>query len=411
MTTHIASSDKLPLFWQALNTALKRIRKGSLKITHNGHTAVYGSGDDIQLNAEVTIHDQVVFQQIATGGTLAAAECYMLGLWDSPDLTKVIRIFAANIEEDLDRTGGLKRARSLVLKVAHWLNRNSIKGSKKNIRAHYDLGNDLFESFLDPTMMYSSAIFAHDQMSLHDAQLYRLNRICEKLHLGPSNHLLEIGTGWGSLAIHAAKHFGCKVTTTTISDEQYQYVKEKIQQEGLADRIQLLNQDYRLLTGNYDRLVSIEMIEAVGEKYLSGYFNKIDELLNEEGIALLQSITMPDQRYASYLNNVDFIQKYIFPGGHLPSVSRIHQLIAERTSMTVAHFEDITRHYATTLHHWHKQFVSNYMTLPKQQYDDVFYRMWRYYLAYCEGGFRENAINTSQIVFKKPGVSRDWVIR
>jgi cyclopropane-fatty-acyl-phospholipid synthase len=405
-----STSQKVDISWKAAASLLSHLKNGSLTVHYKDDTFNFGEKTTKFPSAEVTVHDGQVFREMFTGGELAAAECYIKGMWDSPDLTKVVQIFAANISNEKPRLKVWSTLGKAGLKIAHWLNQNTIKGSKRNIQAHYDLGNDLFTQFLDKSMMYSSAIYPTPDSSLEEAQEYRLDRICQKLQLSESNHLLEIGTGWGSMAIHAAKNFGCKVTTTTISEEQFAYTAEKIKEEGLEDRITLLKSDYRLLTGQYDRLVSIEMIEAVGHKFLPSYFSKIDELLTDDGIALLQSITMPDQRYSSYKNSVDFIRKYIFPGGHLPSISLIHQHIAKQTTMTVNHFEDISQHYAQTLNDWHNRFVESYPKLNQEKYDREFYRMWRYYFAYCEGGFLERAIGTSQIVFSKSGASNDWVV-
>lgn len=408
-TANSTRSNHVNIAWKAASSILSHLKKGSLTIHFNDQSQSFGDPKATGPHAEVTVHDSKVFREMITGGELAAAECYAEGLWDSPDLTRVVQLFAANLNHEKNRFNPLSVVTKWGLNIAHWLNQNTVKGSKRNIQAHYDLGNDLFTSFLDSSMMYSSAIYPSQDASLETAQQFRLQRICEKLHLGPDNHLLEIGTGWGSMAIFAAKEFGCRVTTTTISDEQYEYAKKRVSEEGLEDKVTLLKSDYRLLEGQFDRLVSIEMIEAVGHKFLPGYFKKIDELLTDDGIALLQSITMPDQRYKAYRNSVDFIRRYIFPGGHLPSISLINHHIAQQTSMTVNHFEDITQHYARTLKDWHQRFIAAYNTLDHTKYDRQFYRLWRYYFAYCEGGFRERAIGTSQIVFSKAGARQEWV--
>lgn len=396
-----SSQERYSLSWKAASSLLKHLRNGSLTVNFQENTQTFGQPEGDGPHAEVTVHDGRVFREMLTGGEMAAAESFVDGDWDSPDLTKVVQVFAANLNSTPD--GRFQWLRTAGQNIAHWLNRNTVKGSRRNIQAHYDLGNDLFEGFLDHSMMYSSAIYPHENASLEEAQQYRLRRICEKLHLSEDNHLLEIGTGWGSMAIFAAKHFGCRVTTTTISDEQYQHALARIREENLEDRITLLKTDYRLLEGSFDRFVSIEMIEAVGHKFLPGYFRKIDDLLTDDGIALLQCITMPDQRYQSYRKSVDFIRKYIFPGGHLPSISVVTRHIADQTQMTVNHFEDITQHYAKTLKDWHERFVASYPSLPHDRYNRQFFRMWRYYFAYCEGGFRERAIGTSQVVFSKAG--------
>ncbi|MEP2617567.1 MAG: cyclopropane-fatty-acyl-phospholipid synthase family protein, partial [Marinomonas sp.] len=287
-------------------------------------------------------------------------------------------------------------------KIVHRMNANTKKGSKDNISAHYDLGNDFFFLFLDPTMMYSSAIYPQQEASLEEAAVHKLDRICQKLQLTEADHLLEIGTGWGGMAIHAAKHYGCKVTTTTISKEQYEFAKERVEAEGLQDKITLLLKDYRDLEGQYDKLVSIEMIEAVGHEYYDSYFSKCSELLKPHGVMVIQAITIADQRYDYARRSVDFIQRYIFPGGCLPSNQVIAHKIASKTDMQIVGLEDITEHYAKTLADWRTRFHEARHHVLDMGFDDVFCRMWDFYLAYCEGGFKERAISTGQFVFAKP---------
>ncbi len=387
---------------------LQGFKTGSLTLHDGDATYVFGNPNGVGPHASVQIIDRRVYREMLSGGALAAAECYVAGFWESTDLTQVVRVFAAN----LDTTSGIARALGAVsrplLRLSHWLNRNDKSGSRKNIRAHYDLGNELFETFLDPSMMYSSAIYPSARATLEEAQDYRLHHICRKLDLQAGDHLLEIGTGWGGLAIHAAQHYGCRVTTTTISDEQFAYARQRIQAAGLEDRITLLKQDYRDLEGRYDKIVSIEMIEAVGHQYLPGYFKVLSERLNDNGSVLLQCITMPDQRYSRYRKSVDFIRKYIFPGGHLPSLSVIMDNLRDNTDMQAVHLEDMTEHYAHTLRDWHKRFVSARQRILLQGYDESFYRLWRYYFAYCEGGFAERAITTHQLMFAKAGNRQLW---
>lgn len=405
-------SSRIDMTWKAVSALLRNLKIGKITVHLDDETHVFGSTELRNISAEVTVHNRQLLSDILTGGSMAAAEGYVKGYWDSPNLTAVVQLFAVNLNQPNQQTfRPLTALAKIPLNIKHWLNKNSLTGSKKNIEAHYDLGNDLFTRFLDPSMMYSAAIYPSENATLEEAQIYRLDRICQKLHLSEDNHLLEIGTGWGSMAIHAAKHYGCKVTTTTISEEQYDYAKERIKEEGLEEKITLLKQDYRLLDGKFDRLVSIEMIEAVGHKYLPGYFKKINDVLTDDGIALLQCITIPDQRYDAYKSSVDFIRKYIFPGGHLPSISMIHQQISDQTHMVVNHFEDITHHYARTLADWHKRFVDNYHLLDAEKYDRQFFRLWRYYFAYCEGGFKERSIGTSQIVFSKAMAHQEWLVK
>jgi cyclopropane-fatty-acyl-phospholipid synthase len=288
------------------------------------------------------------------------------------------------------------------LKISHFANRNSAEQAKRNISAHYDLGNKLYSKFLDRSMMYSAAIYPDSNASLAQAQQHKLHTICEKLQLKQTDHLVEIGTGWGGLAIHAAKHYGCKVTTTTISEEQHSYAQQWIDKEGLGDKITLLKKDYRLLDGEYDKLVSIEMIEAVGKRYLTTFFNKCSSLLKPDGLMLLQSITIDDRRHASYSNSVDFIQKYIFPGGYLPSQMIINKHLKNDTDLSIADIQDIGLDYAQTLQDWFVAFMMQKQALAEDGYDDRFMRMWQYYLNYCEGGFLERAISTLQLVMRKP---------
>lgn len=405
---NLSKNDSMSVSFKICKKLLDKLSYGSLSLSYKRLVYVFGDIHDKGPHAAVTIHDKSVFTRFLLGGTIAAGETYMDGLWDSPNLTTLTQLFSANIARSSTKRSWLEKPTQLALRIANGLTKNSLSGSRKNIKAHYDLGNDLFENFLDPSMMYSSAIYPSKEANLEQAQQYKLQRICQKLDLKPTDHLLEIGTGWGAMAIYAAQHYGCHVTTTTLSDEQFKLTQERVRALGLEGKITLLKSDYRELTGQFDKVVSIEMIEAVGHAFMPGYFKKIDQLLNPKGVALLQCITIADQRYNQYRKSVDFIRKYIFPGGHLPSVSVIHNHIAQQTSMLVTHFEDISLHYAKTLHDWDKAFVANYAKLPSQKYDERFYRMWRYYLAYCEGGFKEQAIGTHQIVFTKPQFHKDW---
>jgi cyclopropane-fatty-acyl-phospholipid synthase len=289
-----------------------------------------------------------------------------------------------------------------VWKLKHALRRNSTQQAKKNISAHYDLGNKLYTRFLDPSMMYSSAIYPDANTSLEQAQLHKLKSICDKLQLKPEDHLLEIGTGWGGLAVFAAKHYGCRVTTTTISEEQFKYANDWVEREGLTERITLLKKDYRLLEGSFDKLVSIEMIEAVGKEFLANFFSKCSSLMKQQGLMLIQAITIDDRRYDSYSRSVDFIQKHIFPGGFLPSQLVMNKALKEHTDLMIRDMHDIGLDYARTLRDWHIAFQNNLEVLSLDGYDERFARMWQYYLNYCEGGFLERSISTVQLVLSKP---------
>jgi cyclopropane-fatty-acyl-phospholipid synthase len=354
-------------------------------------------------HAEIIIHDPLTYREIISGGTVGAGESYMRGHWSSPDLVSVVRLFTANMTtlQSMDSSGSWFG--SLALRVAHALNKNSLNGSRRNIAAHYDLGNDFFELFLDQSMMYSAAIFQDSNASLEEAALHKLDVLCQQLHLKPTDHLLEIGTGWGGLATHAATHYGCRVTTTTLSREQYEHTQKLVSERGLEQQITVLCEDYRDLEGSYDKLVSIEMIEAVGHEHYSEYFSRCSSLLKPEGLMVIQAITIPDDRYEQAIHSVDFIQRYIFPGGCLPSIGVISKHVVKDTDMQIINLRDITPGYADTLAHWRERFINRLPEVREQGFDEMFIRMWEFYLCYCEGGFRERVIGTAQLTFAKPG--------
>ena len=383
---------------------LSNIRIGSFTIRDGGEVFRLGrAGVAGEPQAEVTVHDRRVYRKILTGGTIASGEAFIEGDWSTPDLTAVTRVFSANLQTLESMQNKQHWTVRAALKLAHLANRNTREGSKRNISAHYDLGNDFFRLFLDPTMMYSAALFDQPAATLESASLAKLDEICRQLELGADDHLVEIGTGWGGMAIHAATHYGCRVTTTTISREQYEYAQEKVRELGLEDRITVLCEDYRNLTGKYDKLVSIEMIEAVGHEFYSSYFAACSKLLKPQGKMVIQAITMTDQRYDQARHAVDYIKRYIFPGGCLPSVSIIAGHLAEDTDLQMVHLRDITEDYAETLAEWHRRFNDSLDTVRDMGFDDRFIRMWQFYLSYCEGGFRERIISTVQLSFAKPG--------
>jgi cyclopropane-fatty-acyl-phospholipid synthase len=383
---------------------LSNIRIGSFTIRDGGEVFRLGrAGVAGEPQAEVTVHDRRVYRKILTGGTIASGEAFIEGDWSTPDLTAVTRVFSANLQTLESMQNKQHWTVRAALKLAHLANRNTREGSKRNISAHYDLGNDFFRLFLDPTMMYSAALFDQPAATLESASLAKLDEICHQLELGADDHLVEIGTGWGGMAIHAATHYGCRVTTTTISREQYEYAQEKVRELGLEDRITVLCEDYRNLTGKYDKLVSIEMIEAVGHEFYSSYFAACSKLLKPQGKMVIQAITMTDQRYDQARHAVDYIKRYIFPGGCLPSVSVIAGHLAEDTDLQMVHLRDITEDYAETLAEWHRRFNDSLDTVRDMGFDDRFIRMWQFYLSYCEGGFRERIISTVQLSFAKPG--------
>lgn len=381
---------------------VKHLPQGYMTFSENGQVIGQFGNKEHDLHAHINILDASAYPKLLLGGSIASGETFSDNLWDSPNLTNVIRIFARNLPILDAWERRFKWVSMPALKLSHFANRNSAEQAKRNISAHYDLGNKLYTKFLDRSMMYSAAIYPDSNASLAEAQQHKLHTICEKLQLKPSDHLIEIGTGWGGLAIHAAKHYGCKVTTTTISEEQHAYAQQWINNEGLSDKITLLKKDYRLLEGQYDKLVSIEMIEAVGKRYLTTFFNKCSSLLKPDGLMLLQSITIDDRRHESYSKSVDFIQKYIFPGGYLPSQLIINQHLKKDTDLSIADIQDIGLDYAQTLHDWFVAFMTQKQALAEDGYDDRFMRMWQYYLNYCEGGFLERAISTLQLVMRKP---------
>jgi len=357
-------------------------------------------GNSAEPAATVDVHDDRFYTTLAAGGAVGASEAYMQGMWTCDQLTLLVRVLLRNTS--VLRGLGNAAYKKPLYKLLHLMNRDSVDGSKKNISAHYDLGNKLFENFLDPTMTYSSGFFEQSDSTMQQASTAKLDRICQKLALNESDHVVEIGTGWGSFALHAARNYNCKITTTTISEEQYQLACQRVKDAGLQDRIEIVKKDYRLLTGQYDKLVSIEMIEAVGLAYLGNYFEKCASLLKPAGKMLIQAITIADQHYEFSKRNVDFIQRYIFPGGALPSVTALTNIATNETDLRMTALEDITGHYATTMRKWREKFYLNVEQITELGYDNRFLRMWEYYLCYCEGGFEEKSIGCVQAEFTKP---------
>lgn len=379
--------------------------QGQMVIKEKGVLVDTFGQKDSELRAEIDFQCLSVYQSLLFGGSVASGETFSEGLWTTPNLTNVIRVFARNLPLLDSWESKMEWLAFPIRKISHLANKNSASGSKKNIASHYDLGNKLYTRFLDDSMMYSSAIYPSENSTLAQAQSAKLKAICDKLQLIPEDHVVEIGTGWGGLAIFAAKNYGCKVTTTTISEEQHQFTQELINKEGLQDKITLLKEDYRTLEGKYDKLVSIEMIEAVGKEYLPTFFKKCSSLLKDEGLMVLQAITISDHRLESYSKSVDFIQKHIFPGGFLPSQLLINQHLKKHTDLMIRDLHDIGLDYARTLRDWHHKLLENKEPLAEDGYDDRFMNMWRYYFSYCEGGFLERTISTVQLVISKPAFS------
>jgi cyclopropane-fatty-acyl-phospholipid synthase len=386
---------------------LAKLQHGSIRLIEPEGEHRFGTRTaECDLAVTVQVAHPQFFADVAFGGTVGAGEAYIRGLWRCDDLTSLVRIFVRNREVMNGMDGRWAALTKPFLKLFHALNRNSKEGSARNIAAHYDIGNSLYELMLDETMMYSCAIFPRADSSLHEAQVAKLDTICQKLALSPRDHLVEIGTGWGGLALHAAANYGCRVTTTTISKEQHDYAKAKIERLGLGNRIRLLFEDYRDLTGQYDKLVSIEMIEAVGANYLETYLRKCSSLLKPDGLALIQAITIQDQHYEQALSSVDYIQRFIFPGSFIPSVTAIAQALCAATDMKITHLEDIGPHYATTLRAWRERFFANLGAVRRLGLSDSFIRMWEFYLCYCEGGFLERALGDVHLLLAKPGSRR-----
>jgi len=391
---------------------LATLKHGSIRVSQGSddfHLGELASG--AELSANILITDSAFYRRVLTGGTMGSAESYMDGQWSCSDLTSLIRIMIRNIDQVSAMNKAVSWIRSAVWKLKHAARKNSVNGSKRNIVEHYDLGNDFYKLFLDPTMNYSSGIFdpraAADKFStaedaLHAASLTKMDRICQKLNLQPGDEVLEIGTGWGAMAVHMASHYGCNVTTTTISEEQYRLACERVEQAEMQHRINVLKQDYRTLTGQYDKIVSIEMVEAVGHKFMNGYFAKCSSLLRDDGEMCLQAITMSPQNWKAYLRSVDFIRAYVFPGGCLPTVGSLHAAAAEATDMRMLHTEDITPHYATTLNHWKRKFLGRLDEVRALGYDEHLIRLWNFYLSYCEAAFEERRVHCVQTMFGKP---------
>ena len=404
------NADKLSFFQslarKLLHGQLAKLHTGCLVLCEGGEAIAFGE-DESQarakgLYAQIDIQDPACYADILTGGSIGAAEAYMTGDWQSQDLAGVMRILVRNMDILDQMEGGLALLSRPFLKLFHRFNQNTQKGSERNIAAHYDLGNELFRLFLDPKMMYSSGIYPSAEASLESAAEYKLEKICQVLQLNADDHVLEIGTGWGGFAIYAAQNYGCRVTTTTISKEQYALAKQRVDEAGVSDRVTLLLKDYRELEGQYDKLVSIEMIEAVGWKYYTTFFENCATRLKADGLMLIQAITITDQRYESARRNVDFIQRYIFPGSCIPSIQALMTASMKGSDLRLVQLQDFAEHYARTLRAWRHRCHDYREAITAQGYDETFQRMWEFYLAYCEGGFMERSIGVAHMVYAKP---------
>ena len=404
--SQVALAEKPLSWWQnkcrnILVRYLQQFNQGYLHFKDAYGEHHFGDADS-DLVADLHIHSNDFYTKVVRGGGIAFSETFFDQKWTTTNLVSLLRLFARNQQQSdaLEQfTGFINKAKN---KLFHAGNKNTETQAKKNILSHYDLGNELYTEFLDTEMVYSSAVFNDQDESLEQAQINKFAAICDALELSPDDHLIEIGTGWGGLAIYAASHYGCKVTTTTISENQHDYAKSRIEQLGLSEQITLLKKDYRLLTGKYDKLVSVEMIEAVGKEFFHEFFQKCESLVKTDGKMLIQAITIADQRYKSYSNNVDFIQRYIFPGGCLPSITELQLNLTKHTTMVTQSIRDIGLDYALTLQHWTQRFLKNWQNINQHGYDEQFKRLWLYYFAYCEAGFLEKKVSTVHLLAHKP---------
>ncbi len=398
---------------------LDTLQGGTIVIQHHREKIQLGDLDSDGLTANLKIADSAFYRRTLLGGMIGAAESYIDGQWGTDNLTDLIRIMIRNIDgvSKMERTWS--QARTLLHRVKHARRKNTISGSRKNIQDHYDLGNEFYSLFLDPTMNYSAGIFdasaatdkfPNHESDLHGASLVKMDRICHKLDLKSTDHVIEIGTGWGGLAIFMATQYGCQVTTTTISKQQHQFACTAVAAAGVEDRVTVLLEDYRNLSGQFDKLVSVEMIEAVGHQFLDTYFAKCSQLLKPDGAMMIQAILIGQQNYRSYRKGVDFIRAYVFPGGCLPSAVTIHQSVGRSSSMRMLAYEDMTQHYADTLSHWRNGFMEHLPEVMALGFDDYFIRLWHFYLCYCEAAFAESRCQSAQLLFAKSGCAIDPVV-
>jgi len=392
-------------FFQSI---LERIRRGRITVVDGFAQHSFGQlTEQFPLEARITVLDPRFYRDVVFGGSIGAAEAYMAGYWQTDNLTEVLRIMVLNPEAYTGMDQHWANVSEPIHRLYHLLNRGTRDRSKWNIAAHYDLGNDFYRLFLDETMTYSCGLFDHPGASLQEASIAKYERMCRKLQLRPGDQVLEIGTGWGGFAVYAAKTYGCRITTTTISQAQFDYARELIERSGLADRITLLLEDYRDLGGKFDKLVSIEMIEAVGHQYLDVFFRCCGNRLKEDGMMALQAITIADRVFEKHKKSVDFIKRYIFPGSCIPSITAIGDAVAKCTDLKLFHLEDITPHYARTLREWRTRFFANIEQVKALGFSDAFIRMWGYYFCYCEAGFAERYLGDAQMLFTKPLCRRE----
>jgi cyclopropane-fatty-acyl-phospholipid synthase len=407
MAGTITITKKSNFYQDLVLNLLSKMDKGSLALTlPGGDEFAFGDGEG-NISANIVINNEEFYKRIILFGDIGFGEAYVDGLWDTENITNVIKWVLLNIGNSPGVSGGGLESLSFNLlkwfnKICHYKHANTIDGSRKNISEHYDLNNDFFASFLDPTMTYSSAYFYRDGLSLEEAQLAKYDRLCQQLHLKPGDHVLEIGSGWGANAIYMAKKYGCKVTSLTISEEQQKLAVERVEAEGLTHRINILLKDYRQMEGEFDKIVSVEMLEAVGFSFYEVYFKKCHELLKKNGILALQVITSPDSRFESLRKGVDWIQKHIFPGSLLPSIAAINRAVNRTGDLTMVDLKDFGLDYAKTLKLWHDSFNTNLTKVKSLGFNEQFIRKWNYYLCYCEAAFVMRNINVMQIVYVRP---------
>ena len=386
------------LMQRAVRRALAAIEAGTVVVSDGDGTLAFGRGEPV---ARVRVHAAAFYRRLALGGSVGAGESYMDGCWDCDDLVSLVRIMARNQRALGGIEGRLATPAALLDAVAHGWRRNTVRGSRRNARAHYDLGDEFFRLFLDERLMYSAAAYDRGVETLERASEAKLLRLCRKLDLGPGDHLLEIGTGWGGLAVFAAERFGCRVTTTTISRAQYESARELVAGRRLSERVEVLPLDYRALTGRYDKLVSVEMVEAVGHQYIDGFFRACGRLLRPDGLMAMQAIVIRDAAYPAALRRADFIKKYIFPGGFIPC-NGVLTTAAGAADLALVNLEDFGLDYARTLREWRRRLEARRERAVALGFDERFLRMWRFYFAYCEGGFLERAISDVQMLFAMP---------
>jgi cyclopropane-fatty-acyl-phospholipid synthase len=407
MANTISIVRKSGFYQELVLKYLAKMEKGTLYLTlPHGEQVTFGNGDG-NITASIVINTAAFYKRIILFGDIGFGEAYVDGLWETDNITNVIKWVLLNIDNAPGVSGSNIQTLSLNLlklynKLSHFKRANTIEGSRKNISEHYDLNNDFFASFLDPTMTYSSAYFYRDGLSLQAAQIAKYDRLCRQLHLKPSDHVLEIGSGWGGNAIYMAKTYGCRVTSLTISEEQHKMAVERVEAEGLSHRVSIELKDYRMLEGTYDKIVSVEMLEAVGYNFMDVYFKKCHDLLKKNGIFAIQVITSPDSRYESLRKGVDWIQKHIFPGSLLPSVGAINNSVNRTGDLTMVDLKDIGLDYAKTLKLWYDAFNANLSKVKTLGFDDTFIRKWNYYLCYCEAAFEMRNINVMHLVYTRP---------